>query len=508
MRPVRYFQALVLTVFVSLAGKSETPIEYQGGLTAGAGTGEFAPYYISSLQGGRFTGDGNLQVEALVKKSFDESRRFSYGFGADFVAGWGSGVDYERYESSTGDWTEHAVKPSAVWIQQLYGQVKYRSVFLTVGMKEYGSALLDQTLTSGDLVESGNARPIPQIRVGFIDFQDIPFTNGWLQIQGEIGYGKFMDDGWAEKQFNFYNGQYFKDEYYNYKRCYFRTNPRQPFSVTVGMQAAGEFGGHVERYVDGRKTITFDHKVTAKTIIKMLLPTQDGVDGFYTGNHLGSWDLKARYRLKNGCEISGYFEWPFEDGSGIGKQNGWDGLWGLQYRSSRRGIVSGAVVEYMDFTNQSGPIHMTPDDYDGCNLPGHVSGSDDYYNNAMNRSWCNYGHSIGTPALMAPCYNVDGYNKFVANAMRGFHIAVEGAIAPRIDYVVKGGYRKAKGNGYFVLPEPIHLTSVMARVSWRPKDIDGLSVDAALELDRGNMPSNACGAMVSVRYNGRIGLKK
>ncbi len=52
-------------------------------------------------------------------------------------------------------------------IQQLYGEIKYRGVFVEAGMKEHDSPILPQSLTSGDLVESGNARPIPQIRAGF-----------------------------------------------------------------------------------------------------------------------------------------------------------------------------------------------------------------------------------------------------------------------------------------------------------------------------------------------------
>ena len=67
-------------------------------------------------------------------------------------------------------------------------------------MKERGSALLNDILTSGDVVESGNARPVPQLRAGFVDFQNVPLTDGWLQIQGELGYGKFADGGWMNRR--------------------------------------------------------------------------------------------------------------------------------------------------------------------------------------------------------------------------------------------------------------------------------------------------------------------
>lgn len=503
---MRISTAIISLLCMPAAVSAQYEINYEGSLTAVGGSGEFAPYYISSLRHGRFTQQYDLQAEARVWRPLDYGQRFSYGFGADVIAGGYSSVDYARYNVGPSDWTYHAERPSAVWLQQLYGKVKYRSVFLTAGMKEHSSALLNQRLTSGDLVESGNTRPIPEVRIGFIDFQDIPFTNGWVQIQGEVGYGKLIDDGWKRDHYNFYNYHIVEGEWYNYKRCYFRTKPTQPFSVTIGMQAAGVFGGYEKFYYDGHISSTVKYPADLETFFKMLIPRQDGGEAFYTGNHLGSWDMRARYRLRDGKELAAYFSWPWEDGSGIGKLNGWDGLWGIEYTSSQKGYITGVVAEYLDFTNQSGPIHFAPADFENTTIGHHASGSDDYYNNRAHSSYSYFGQSIGTPAIMAPIYNTDGYPAFKANAMRGFHIGIEGNITSGIDYTVKGGYRKAWGNGYFMLPAPIHLTAVMIEANWRPASVDGLTVNARLELDRGDMPGNAFGAMVSVKYNGLLRL--
>lgn len=496
-------------LIVPSAASAEVTVSYEGSLTAGGGSGEFAPYYISSLRHGRFSQKYTLQAEAAAWKPLDTSERFSYGFGVDIAGGVTSATDYMRYEQGVGGpgrMVPHSERPQSAWLQQLYGELKYRGVFITAGLKEHESALLNQRLTSGDLVESGNARPLPEVRAGFIDFQDIPFTGGWVQIQGEVGYGRLIDDAWWRDHYNYCNLHISSNEWYNYKRCYFRTKPSQPLSVTVGMQAAGQFGGREVWYENGSVTNVIHNKVSLKTFWKMLLPTEDGGESFYTGNHLGSWDLKARYRLAGGTELSAYFSWPWEDGSGIGKQNGWDGLWGLEYKAPKPGIISGAVVEYLDFTNQSGPIHYAPADFPETTLRASASGADDYYNNRAHNSYAYFGHSIGTPALMAPLYNTDGYPQFRANLMRGFHIGLEGQITPALSYVVKGGYRKAWGNSQILLPRPIHLTAVMAEVDWKPAKINGLSVNGRLELDRGTMPGNAFGAMVTVKYNGQIKL--
>lgn len=489
-----------------MSASAQYGLEYDVSLTAGAGSGDFAPYYMSSLRHGRFLDADNVQAEVAVSRPVDVDKRFSYGFGLDLIAGYASSVDYQRYDVGNKAWFEHAVRPSSARIQQLYCDVRYRGIFLSAGMKEWGSALLNNRLTSGDLIESGNARPIPQLRAGFNDFQDIPFTGGWIQIQGEIAYGKKVDNGWWQDHYNYYNGFISRNEYYNYKRCYFRTRPSEPFSVTVGMQFCRSFGGTTDFYEKGVLLKSETRSVKARTLLQMLLPVQDGGELFYSGNHLGSWDFRARYRLKNGREIYAYFSWPFEDGSGIAKKNGWDGLWGLEYQSPVPSIVSGIVVEYLDFTNQSGPIHYKPDDFPGTTVTDHVSGSDDYYNHSFYNSYAYYGMSIGTPAIMSPAYNLDGYNKFAANVMRGFHVGVEGSVSSSVDYRLKGGYRKAYGDAQILLPRPLHLTSVMAEVCWRPVKLPGMSVNATVAYDNGSMPCNAFGTMVTVRYNGLLNL--
>ena len=137
-----------------------------------AGKGGFAPYYVASNQHGLVTQGRGALLRLSAERGMNLDDRFSYGFGADVVGGYGSGIDYLRWND--GALRPHLEHPSRVWLQQLYGEVKWRGVFLSAGLKERSSALLDSRLSSGDLVESGNARPIPEVRAGFIDFQDIP----------------------------------------------------------------------------------------------------------------------------------------------------------------------------------------------------------------------------------------------------------------------------------------------------------------------------------------------
>ena len=500
--------SLIATMSIASIANAEVPINYQADIIGTVGSGDFAPYYISSLNHGIITQSDNALLRMKAWKPLTTDTRFSYGFGVDFLTGWSSSVDYLKYNFDTNEFVPHSEKPAYIWLQQLYGEVKYRGVFLTAGLKEQQSKMLNNKLSSGDLVESGNSRPIPEVRAGFIDYQNIPFTNGWVQIGGEISYGKVTDNDWVRNHYNYYNSHISQDTWYSYKRFSFRSNPNKPFSVAIGAQAAAQFGGYTEYYRDGKYYKTDYRTANIVDMFHMLIPKLSDKEGFVAGNHLGSWDFMARYRLKNDDELKAYFQWPWEDGSGIGKLNGFDGIWGIEYKKSNKGWVNGAVIEYLDFTNQSGPLHWAPNDSPGTTITDQATGGDEYYNNAFYNSYTHYGMAIGSPFMRSPIYNTDGYPMFVDNLVRGFHVGLMGNINPHIDYRILGGYRKAWGDGRIPRANAVENTSFMAEVNYNPPTIKGLSVKAQVAFDQGTMFGNNFGSCVTVTYNGLLNLGK
>lgn len=377
------------------------------------------------------------------------------------------------------------------------------------GMKEQDRTFLDNPLSSGDLTVSNNARPIPQVRAGFYDFVNIPFTQGWVQIIGDIAYGKFTDARWNEDHFNYYSGFITTGVWYHYKRLYLRSNPRQRFSVTVGMQHAAQFGGYYRRYRDGECVESYHDKVNAKAFLDVFVQSQysnsamEGEALNFRGNHLGSWDVKFRYLLKNNDEVAFYVMKPWEDGTGIGWENGFDGVWGLSYKSSGQTWIKGAVIEYLDFTNQAGPFlhEPTPD------IPHNPTGADDYYNNFMYNSWTNYGMGIGSPVLKSTIYNRDGYLQYLDNAVRGFHLGVEGEAAG-IDWRMLLSWKQGKGTCYFPRAKKVASTSMMVGAGYELPKVKGLKLNAQLGFDAGDLYPGCFGALVSVTYSGSILPKK
>lgn len=484
-------------------------LNWEASTTVNAGSGPFTPSLIMANRGGVITQSKGIYERASIFCPLHPEKRFSYSFAVDGYVQATSGADYRRWDDQKHGFEYIKRRPAAVTLQQLYGEIKYRSLFLMAGMKENDRTFLNNPLSSGDITVSNNARPIPQVRVGFYDFVNIPFTNGWVQIIGDIAYGKFTDSKWNEDHYNFYNSFITTGVWFHYKRLYLRSKPSKPFSVTVGMQHAAQFGGWWRTYKDGVVVRNVKFPVKFRDFIDVFVQSQYNNSEVasealnFKGNHLGSWDVNFRYRLKNNDEISFYVMKPWEDGTGIGWENGFDGVWGLAYKSSSWKFIKGAVVEYLDFTNQSGQFQREPTEQ----IPTNPTGADNYYNNFMYNGWTNYGLGIGTPVLKSTIYNTDGYLRYTDNAVRGFHIGIDGEVAG-IDWRLLMSWKESKGTHAEPRPKKLQSTSMMLSATYDLPSVKGLKLNAQLGFDAGDLYPGCFGALISVSYSGNIIGKK
>lgn len=498
-------------IYGNILTMAETSIALEGGLDAAIGSHEFAPFYMSANRFGTLTQSKDMLLHIGASDSLDYTKRFDWAWGVEVWGGASSSATYERWNTSTNQMVyDNPQHPARIWLQQLYGELKYRCLYLSVGMKNRGSALLNNELSSGDLTWSGNTRGIPEARIGFNGFQDIPFTNKWVQADLALAYGFFADKDWIENHYSYKRGTINLNTLWNYKRLYLRSNPEKPFSVTFGLQAAALFGGTTYTYVDGRVTEKQVMWHSFKDYLKMLLPIAGESEGNYVpGDHKGSWDFMARYRLRNNDEIKAYFEWYWEDGSSLLKNNGWDGLWGIEYKSARRWWIDGAVVEYLDFTHQSGPLHYDPNDWEHDDITTQVRGRDNYYDSWYYRAYCNYGSIIGTPMVMGLIYDTEGRSKLKATRVRGIHLAIKGSLGQYMDYQIKFNHRKAWGDVNTIeMVHPLHANSWYLNVGYNFPKLPSLRLNASLGIDNGNMPSKAAAFSIGVTYSNNITLKK
>ena len=475
-----------------------------------AGDSELAPYYIGSNSGGTVTQQYDALITARLWHPLNRDERFSWGAGIEAWGGYTSSAGYDRYMGN-GQFEVQDQHPARIWIQEAYLAAKYRSIFAVAGQEYKSSPIINDELSSGDLVWSSNARPPVGLRAGFVDFQDIPFTKGWVQLQGEFGYFREFDDKWLENHYNYYNHFITTDSWLHYKSLHFRTNPYQPFVFTIGAQSSCQFGGPADYYEDGQVTRTVKMDADAKAFFRTFIAGSGGNsegDSFVEGNHLGTWDIALEYKLSSlGQRLRAYTQWLWEDGSGIGKMNGFDGLWGLEYSSPWcLGHVTNVLIEYIDFTNQSGPVHWTPNDHPGTPITSHSSGADDYYNNYIYNGYQSRGMSIGSPFVKSPLYNQDGYMRYRDNVLRGFHAAIKGWINPRWEYTLMGSYRKAWGTP--LMPRAGSVDDFSMMVEARYCNFCGWQLRGQIAMDRGSLYGNSFGALLGISYSGGFNIKK
>ena len=478
--------------------------DYRVGAVMNAGNSELAPYYIAAINGGILTQQYSTLLVAEMKKEWHFQKRFSWSAGLNIVGGYASDAGYERYMGND-QFEVQKQHPARVWLQQAYVKARYRNIFAVAG-QEYKSSPIVRELSSGDLVWSGNARPPVGVRAGFTNFEDIPFTKGWLQLRGEFGYFRQFDDKWLENHYNYYNHFITTGTWLHYKSLHFRTKPGERLVFTIGAQSACQFGGTANYYEDGRVTRTVKMDADARAFFRTFIAGSGGNsagDSFVEGNHLGTWDISLEYLLTPGHFLRAYTQWLWEDGSGIGKMNGFDGLWGLEYYIPHQYAnrpVTNVVLEYIDFTNQSGPIHWTPNDRPGTPITSHSSGADDYYNNYIYNGYQNRGMSIGSPFVKSTLYNLDGYMRYRDNVLRGFHAAVKGQFNFFWGYTLMGSYRKAWGTPLIPRAGSVDDFSMMLELRYRIRY--AWHFRGQIAMDRGSLYGNNWGACLGISYTG------
>ena len=360
-------------------------------------------------------------------------------------------------------------------VQQAYVDIRYKWLGFYAGSREKSSPLLN-----GGMTWAGNARPLPQVQIGIPEYVQILPRLG---LKGEISYGWFTDNTYQKKQVG--NGYWYtKDIKYHHKEGFLRIGvPQGKWQLEIGVTLDTQFGGHK---IGGAEPGDLGNGW--KDYIRVFFPGHGGEDGpvgehlAFQGNFLGSEYIKMTYSHPTDFSISAYMDNHFDDFSAMGKLNGWDGLWGLEYKSNHRGSISGVVVEYLQTTNMSGPLHGLQD-----SPVGKTGGADNYYNNGYYPGWIHWGMGIANPLIASPIYNQDGDMSFKYNRVKAVHLGWSGVISEEWKYIAKLSYNKTFGTPNRPIPQILENFSTFASFYYIPRKWKGWSYNASLALDMGDL---------------------
>ena len=401
------------------------------------------------------------------------------------------------------------------YLQQCYVNLRWKDFFVEAGAREQEPVLRDPSLSSGAFVKGNNAKPVPEIHVGTNGFWTVPFTKGWLQVNADFGYGKLMDSDYREKQFyreGSGNIHYATGTLYHQKHLYFRTNPEKVIFVTAGIEHVALFAGTGYNIETGDMVVK-EKPTNLKAFWKTILPLGDSnyfennaLEDWVFGNHLGSMTIQLGWNINQDHQLQAYVDDIFEDGSGMRKGNGWDGLYGLEYKNKAKGrqYVRGAVIEYLQTTNQSGPLHWDSGDYPEplrSQVADLVTGNDNYYNHMFYGSYDHYGMAQGNALLTSPIYNQDGFSEFRDNRVKAWHLGVNGEITGQLSYLIKASYREGWGTYFLPLAQKHHSFDAMLQGIYT---MGPWQFSAAYAFDKGNIYGDCNTFNIKIGYHGKI----
>lgn len=492
-----------LTALHGLA-QNDTILSYHVELSGTASSGEYAPLWFTANRNGLSSQEPNSSY-----------LRAGVVYGHSFRHGWriGAGLDLAGAVNS----------PSNFIIQQAYADFSWRCLNLSIGSKERNPIGKNPLLSSGGMVESNNARPVPQIRAEIADYYTVPGTKGWFAFKGYIAYGRFVDDRWQRDFARSSGHAYLEDVLYHSKFLMLKLGNKRvfPLEAEVGLLMSAQFGGKRHTFTqvsNGDGTTGFKENIYEmphglKNYAKVFLARAGGVDTpggdqlNVEGNHIGSWHFGLNYDPGD-WKVRLYYEHLFEDHSQMFFEYGrWkDGHIGVEITLPENRWVSTLLWEGLATKDQTGPILYDGDDrFDSSTVAFYgtqISAMDNYYNNYFYNSWTHYGYGLGNPLLPAPIYNQDGSLSYRSNRVRAHHWAFCGNPSAEWIYRVLMSYALHWGTYSTPLDKIQKQFNSLGEVTYSPKNFPGWHVSAAVAVDCGNYMGNSTGGMITIKKEG------
>lgn len=477
--------AIILFLPLHMRGEWNDSIRYKAEVNSALSSGDHTPFWLVANRHGLSSltrNNGYLRLAAF--HDMDTTKHFTWGAGVD-VAG--------------------CVRMGApLFLQQAYGEVKYRCLNAMAGCKDFKSEWSNPALGTGGMLFSGNARAIPQVRLGIFDYADVWGCRGWLAIKGYIAYGKFADSHWIKNWSPEYpfSYKYTLGTLYHSKAIAFRVgNTREfPLQGELGLEMATEFGGTL--YHNGHIT-EMPHGLSAW--LKAFLPLHGGSNSAVEdqknveGNMLGCWNFAISWIPQADWRLKIYYQHYFEDHSMMTFDYIWkDGLYGVEAQLPRNPVVSDIVYEFLYTKDQAGAVYWdrTPE------INEQVSGRDNYYNNYAYNGWQNRGMAIGCPLLLSPIYNARHQMAFLDNRVVAHTLGFRGEPSPQFGYLAKISYSRNWGTYDDPYDNVKTLVALLVQADYHPHRLKGWEASLAFGMDGGSLIGHNYGVMLSIKKTG------
>lgn len=431
------------------------------------------PFWLRSLAYGQIQNQSQgLGASIQIKKNYAASKKYDFSYGLEANA-----------------WTG---KKSDFFLSEAYLGAKRGKWELWMGMQKEVYGLGDSTLSSGFYAWSGNALPLPKIKLAtreylplFKNFVGVHMTysHGWLDnmgaLQGALLHQKslYMRLGKPSSRINLFGGLNHQVQWAGERKKY-ETGPRAinqyPNSLTTYF--------YVITALKNRNFITLDP-----------LTSKDDLDNQF-GNHLGSIDVAMRIRMKSG-NLLFYKQTGYETGQVFSLVTADDGLNGISYTHHKSSFIDHITFEFLYTGNQGsyiswiGKLFNVVDTHYGETVPP-------FYNGARSSGWSYSGNEIGTPLVMMDAKTLlTKGDTFTFNAVKSFYLGVKGHLSPAYAYQLRASNARYT---YLVPqkgPERMQFSSSLSII--HPLPNKKATWTAALGYDQGDMLPGNVGLLFS-----------
>jgi hypothetical protein len=346
----------VILILLPLISHSQSALKYEVGTYGMASpNAEKMPHWLIYNRNGIFNGNAN---------------EFLTFFGVNLEHSFGSNW---KIEAGIKGINKYPVSTS--YLQESYLNLSYGKLKLIMGKEEMSFSEYNEQISSGSFFLSNNARPFPRIGLGFYEFVDVPFTNGYVQVKGFVNQG-ILDDNRGP------HGTH--KPLFHEKSAYIRSN-KLTVNPHFGISHSALLGG----------TRPYGTEIPVDYVATFFAKSSKKVGDVYwgegtnvAGGHFGLFDFGLNFNI-NDIYVDTYLQKPINDRSGFIEtfRRNKDYIFGISAKVNNTTFLKAFVYEKIYTLWQSGP--GIPDPYLNGNYSFNIDFSD--LDKVM---WENYGIEV------------------------------------------------------------------------------------------------------------------
>lgn len=471
MRSVFLFCILLFSFVAVARDRDSLKTDFNVSFNTYASSGKDLPFWFTANQNGAFTSE-NAYYQ-LLRFGFahpfiaDPTKKWDFTYGTTMIAGVGSQADFQ--------------------LNQYWVGARYKWLKVKIGARNDSVRFAGLSHTNGNMMWSGNARPLPGITFSTNGFIPVSAKNKWLTVKGLYEENFLIDR------------RDMTGAMLHHKYLYGKATIKD-WSFTLGLDHWVYWGG-TSRTLG--KTTGIEYYPRYVLGLRGGKNSSGSDQANAAGNTIGMYVVEVSKNI-GGHTVTFYWNHPYEDRSGLELANMPDGIWGLHYRNKNRvAFFSDIVYEFMGTMDQSGSYHLQP-----SGVPGIVTGRgrDNYFALGIGSSDWFYasGHvfnnkMMGTP-IFVPVIEADGISKGFDNTrIEMHHLGLGGTLAERLTWKSMFTWSRSYGTYEKPYPETLSQFSWLAECCYQLVHLP-LSFNLGVACDTGERFQKRAGGKVGMQW--------